>query len=232
MQGTSNGHEIKKSFTQDGYVALPGFFSQSELGELLALFDELEREFADKPVPPSFRLERSGCGSLGATLNDHPVAREMSQHPRLREVTEAIVGPDFQMGSIGSWITKKGYGQGWHQDSFTDEPGQFVVNRLIYAREVPSNGGPLYVVPGSHRMGDMPAGGNQDSLPGEMAMPVAAGTLVFLHSRCYHRVAINQSERPRIQLNTRVIPAEAREDMTYRAIYRTGRWDFRENKEW
>jgi len=81
-------------------------------------------------------------------------------------------------------------------------------------------------------MGDIPPGGNQDPLPGEIPLLVAPGTLAFLHSRCYHRVALNQSERPRIQINTRVIPAEASDDMTYRAIYRTGRWDFREGKEW
>lgn len=232
MSAVLERNDLRKKFEQDGYLVLQGFFKEFEIKDLLSLFDRLEEDFKDKQVPASFRLERYGCGSLGATLNEDPVAREMANNFRLSEVTKAVIGPSFQLGSIGSWITKTGYGQGWHQDSFTDEPGQFVVNRLIYGREVTEQGGPLYVVPGSHLMGDIPTGGNQDSIHGEVSLPVQPGTLALLHSRCYHRVAINESERPRIQLNTRVLPSSAKDDMTYRAIYRTGRWDFREGKEW
>jgi ectoine hydroxylase-related dioxygenase (phytanoyl-CoA dioxygenase family) len=67
-------------------------------------------------------------------------------------------------------------------------------------------------------------------MPGEVHVAPAAGTLVFLKSRCYHRVTVNRSNIPRFSVNFRVRPAGAPAGLTRIGVYRTGKWDFAKNQ--
>ena len=113
-----------------------------------------------------------------------------------------------------------------------DEPGQFVLDRMLFTRDVEPDQGALYWLPSGHTRGDLPPGGNHDPLPGEASHLPEAGTLIVMHSRCPRRVAVNRSRRPRIHLEARVEPAGARADLCDYAVFRTGTWCFSEAAPW
>ena len=88
------------------------------------------------------------------------------------------------------------------------------------------------VVPGSHRSGDLPTGGPYESLPNQVAFTLSANTAVFLHTRTYHCVTKNVTNEPRIQFNRRVVPDGVPGDLTSRARFRNGTWDFSTQSPW
>jgi len=51
------------------------------------------------------------------------------------------------------------------------------------------------------------------------------GTVIFLHTRTYHRVGHNQSDEPRLMFNLRAQPASARPDLARFTIWRNQTWD-------
>jgi ectoine hydroxylase-related dioxygenase (phytanoyl-CoA dioxygenase family) len=224
--------QLRIDFDRDGYVLLPAFFSDEDLVDVRAMFDRFESELEDRENDDPTEYGKFETKPITFPLADEPAAQELITHPFLDKATQAVVGSAYSLTYAASWCTQKGAGQGWHQDSFNDDPGQFVLNRLIFVREIISDQGCLFVVPGSHRAGDIPPGENHGDLPGELAITAPAGSLALMHSRCYHRVGINQTDKPRIQMNSRALPANASEDTSYRAVFRTGRWDFRTNSEW
>ena len=101
-------------------------------------------------------------------------------------------------------------GHGWHQDTGTDEDrvAQMMLNRLIYFQDHSPEKGGLWYVPGSIHMGHLTqhAGEHHGPLPGEVEVIPTAGTLVMLHSRCYHRVGHNITDEPRLMFNLRAKP--------------------------
>lgn len=227
-----DAEKLSTDFDRDGYVLIPAIFSVEDLADVCAMFDRFEAELPDREVNLKPGFEIFETRAIAFPLADEPVAQALTTHTLLHEATEAVLGPDYTRAYAGSWCTTKGCGQGWHQDSFSDEPGQFALNRLIFAREITAEQGSLFVVPGSHRAGDIPPGENHAPLSGELAITAPRGSIALMHSRCYHRVGLNQTDRPRIQMNSRALPAQCIEDPTYRAMFRTGRWDFRTSSPW
>ena len=54
--------------------------------------------------------------------------------PRLQAVTRALLGAGFSVKPAGMFMaTRRGCGQGWHQDTGSLAPGQFILNRLVYS---------------------------------------------------------------------------------------------------
>jgi hypothetical protein len=71
-----------------------------------------------------------------------------------------------------------------------------------------------------------------ESLPGQAALAPPANTAVFLHTRTFHCVTKNATDQPRIQFNRRVVPQGVPADLTYRARFRNGAWDFATKAPW
>lgn len=147
-------------------------------------------------------------------------------------VSERLTGPGATIGGIGSWVTSRGCGQARHQDSWSDDPALFVLNRIVFTRDYDAAQGQLLVVTGSHRRGDLPAGEPYEPLPGQVALTPRANCAVFLHTRTFHCVSKNATERPRIQFNRRVVPHGVPTDLTARARFRNGTWDFNKQAAW
>lgn len=135
-------------------------------------------------------------------------------------------------GGIGSWVTTGGCRQALHQDSWSSAPNLFILNRIVFTRNYTPEHGQLLVVPGSHRDGHLPLGNPYESLPNRAAYTLSANTTVFLHSRTYHCVTKKATNELRIQFNRRVVPNGGPADLTSRARFRNGTWDFSTQTPW
>ena len=223
--------ELTSTFERDGAIVLPGFFSVDELRAVNAQLDAYAQQ------PAMSRTSVFQEKTYTDTQTWHPVEdgvaslTELMNHPRLLDVTEAILGAGYQPQGSLVMLTRQGKAQAWHQDTASSNPSEFIVNRLIYPRDTSRAAGGLVFVPGSHRMGEIPRGGPQDPIPGERLIEPRAGTLALVHSRCFHRVTPNQTTDPRFSINFRVRPANAPDDLTRVGVYRTAKWDFKKAEQ-
>jgi ectoine hydroxylase len=201
--------KIKKDFLRDGAVILPGFFAPEELRDANAQLDR----YANEPVvarSSEFQqmtyTDTQAWAPVETGISCMAVLRD---HPRLRQITEAVIGKSYEDDPSLVMLTRKGKAQAWHQDTSSDKPDEFILNRLIYCRDTPRAAGALVFVPGSHRRGDIPPGGPQDPIAGEVAIEPRAGTVALVSSRCFHRVTPNETTLPRFSINFRVRRATA-----------------------
>lgn len=226
-----NFTELKETFERDGGIILPGFFS---VAELIAVNRQLDAYAAEPVKQRSSEFQQK---TYTDTQTWNPVESgvacfvELMNHPTLRAVTEALIGPGYQPQGSLVMLTRKGKAQAWHQDTASTNSSEFIVNRLIYPRDTSRAAGGLVFVPGSHRHGEIPSGGPQDSIPGERLVEPRAGTLALVHSRCFHRVTPNETNEPRFSINFRVRPASAPDGLTSVGVYRTAKWDFQQGRQ-
>ena len=76
------------------------------------------------------------------------------------------------------------------------------------------------------------AGPNHGPIEGEVEIVPKAGTVVILHTRCFHRVSHFTGARPRIVINSRCSPAGARADVTRFPVFRSQTWDHQTGLPW
>ena len=222
---------IAQQFKRDGIVVLRAFYPADQMRELAAELDAIVSADPDRAFGGGedyARLRETRVRVWSGKDRPH-VARAMSD-PRLAEITQAILGLGFLVGGEGIFSTPTGCGQGWHQDTRSREPDHYELNRIVFPSDVAPEQGALLCVPGSHVGPDLPSGGNFDTLPGQKYFLPTAGTLVLMHTRCFHSVEINRSQRPRTQCNSRMRPAAAADGLGNFPIFRTGPWNFRTGK--
>lgn len=129
---------------------------------------------------------------------------------KLLDVVERIIGPDVELFQEGQCLYKEpvgGHPKNLHQDSaYFEHRFDGPVAILNYAVDTDLVNGALYVVPGSHRMGQLNhidtfshLGLDPDEWPWERALPVTgrAGDSIFFHYRCIHGSQENHSQAPR-----------------------------------
>lgn len=219
--------EVAKCFWRNGIVVLKHFLGEEQSR---ALREELADVVATEPDKPwgggEDYARRFEVRVQVWHREDQPRSAAAMNDPRLDEYTAAICGGDYQKGGVGIFSTPRTGTQSWHQDSSSQGAGHYEINRIVFPAATKLEQGALYVVPGTHQGGDLPAGGNHEPLPGEVKVLPRAGSLVLMHTRCYHRVGENRSDERRTQVNSRVRPAGADESLCNRAVFRTGFWDF------
>ena len=218
---------VAEHFWRDGIVVLEDFLDEAAA---LALREELASVVATEPNK-SFSGGDDYVRHFDVRVqvwpgSEQPQTQKAMSDPRLDQYTRAICREDYAQGFIGIFSTPRGGMQGWHQDSSSPDAGDYEINRIIFPATAQPEQGALVVVPGTHRGGDLPVGGNHEPLPGEIAVSPRAGSLVLMHTRCFHRVAENQTDTPRTQVNSRARPASANDEPCNRAIFRTGIWHF------
>lgn len=129
---------------------------------------------------------------------------------RCLDVVEAIIGPDIELFINGQCLYKEpvgGHPKHLHQDSaYFEHRFEGPVGVLNYVVDTDLVNGALYVVPGSHLLGQL---GHIDTFshlglsdaewPWERALPVigSAGDSIFFHVRTVHGSRENHSEQPR-----------------------------------
>lgn len=228
------GEELRARFDRDGVVILPGFLSDADMAPLR---DELAVQYAKRAAQA--KTSHNGVGKYAKFECDvmvwAPIAEKsqsflaLNASAKLDDVTIATIGPGYTTSQSGlvMYSVAGGRGQAWHQDCPPDgDPRAFNLNRLFYTDDVSREDGAIVFVPGSHRMGRIPAGGHQEPIAGERALEPRAGTLVLLCGHVYHRVTPNLNDKPRTSINLRAYPSGVPSSVTCIGVYRNGDVNF------
>lgn len=205
-----------EAFNRDGYLIHPDVFTAEEV-------DILRTEVADiienQIGRPEISMEQSGKTPrliYGADTYSAPFAA-LARHPRWINPAKAILGSDVYIHQLR--INPKSAFQGgsfwWHQDFATwhFEDGMPTSNALmiaVFLDDIHYINGPLMVIPGSHKYGEIQQRvPNQDSTGytimdidpdvvsdlaekgGIVPLIGSAGSIMFMHCNLMHASAGN-----------------------------------------
>ncbi|HAY66914.1 MAG: phytanoyl-CoA dioxygenase family protein [Acidimicrobiaceae bacterium] len=206
-------------FVEDGYIVVPDLVSPDDLSRIV---DDAQRFIAgDYPV--------SNLPDNGDVLAVHfphwvsPVAMDMVQHDGVIGVLSQITGahlPQWDgatkcMQSMLFFKPPGLQGQAWHQDErFIPTRDRSLVGAWIAVDDANIDNGCLWVLPGSHRTGQLwptrdhgkpelfDPTDESFGFDDEAAIPVevSAGSVVFFNGYLLHRSLPNRSTRRRMAL--------------------------------
>lgn len=161
------------------------------------------------PAPKSFDRDKQ-IMVLAAGYNVSAAFFRSAFEPKLLDTVAAILGPDIELFLDGQCLYKEpvgGHPKNLHQDSaYFEHRYDGPVAILNYAVDTDLVNGALYVVPGSHRLGQLRhidtfshLGLDPDEWPWERALPITgqAGDSIFFHYRTIHGSQENHSPKPR-----------------------------------
>jgi hypothetical protein len=157
-----------------------------------------------------------------------PWVDEIVRAPGVLDAVEDLIGPDIRLFHLTVWPKDAGSGTyvSWHQDAtyFALEPACHVT-AWVALSDAPVEAGCMEVVPGSHKLGQLPHAEMQDpenllSRGQALAvdvdrtktafMPVKAGQFSLHHTHLVHNSRPNRSSDRRIGLGISYIPTHAR----------------------
>lgn len=224
--------DLAEQFDREGYVHLPDFFdaelmlkvARSCLGHFGSDPDwEHNDEFIGKSkaeIVPWFP-QRDGDVPTKALFD------EVDAYPQFAEITEALIGARWQNLYSMAMFSKQGtVGQAWHQDCPPENNKTYNLNRLIYPVAIdPAIGGEVALVPGSHKLGEVPVGEPNGDLDGQLVLRPGKGDLLLLHGHCWHKV-LPVHGGDRFSLNHRAAPEETPATLTDVCVYRNMRYRF------
>ncbi len=217
-------------FWEQGFLHIENVFDQQQMA---AASHEIDVHFGDNPtflhedeflsgakteVVPWFP-QREG----GSMIFD-----EIESSSLLMHLTEAILGEGWQSDySMVMFSAKNTNGQAWHQDCDPSNSRFFNLNRLIYSHDLDEQTrGYTSVVPGSHKLGLLPAG---DPLAAPcdsvLTLKPKRGDLLMLHGHTWHRVLPTHQVR-RHSINYRSVGRSVPKDLTDICVYRNMRYRF------
>lgn len=126
------------------------------------------------------------------------------------DIVEAILGPNIEAFGNGQSLVKEpvgGHPKHLHQDAaYFEHKFEGPVALLNYAVDTNLENGALYVVPGTHKAGNIKhidtfshLGLDEDEWPWEAALPIEgkAGDSIFFHVQTVHGSKPNYSDKPR-----------------------------------
>jgi L-proline 4-hydroxylase len=153
--------EQAAQFERDGYLFFPGLFTPVEIK---ALTDEVPALYAQRR-PENVR-EKTGDvvrTNFAAHMYSYAFAK-LARHPRMVEPIAQLFGEDVYMHQfkINGKQAFDGDVWQWHQDYGTwqaddDMPAPRAMNVAVYLDDVNEFNGPLYYIPGSHKVGKLDA---------------------------------------------------------------------------
>lgn len=205
-------------YERDGYVCPVDAFST-------------ERTRAWRDRLEAFEQAQGQKMTRGHNFKPHllfPWVDEIVHAPEVLDAVEDLIGPDIRLFHLTVWPKDAGSGAyvSWHQDAtyFALEPACHVT-AWVALTDAPVEAGCMEVVPGSHRLGQLPHAEMQDpenllSRGQELVvdvdrsktayMPVKAGQFSLHHTHLVHNSRPNRSNDRRIGLGISYIPTRVR----------------------
>jgi non-haem Fe2+, alpha-ketoglutarate-dependent halogenase len=205
-------------YERDGYVCPVDAFSPERARGWRERLEDFERAEGRKMT-------------RGHNFKPHllfPWVDEIVHAPEVLDAVEDLIGPDIRLFHLTAWPKDAGSGTyvSWHQDAtyFALEPACHVT-AWVALTDAPVEAGCMEVVPGSHKLGQLPHAEMQDpenllsrgqTLAGEVDrtktafMPVRAGQFSLHHTHLVHNSGPNRSHDRRIGLGISYIPTWAR----------------------
>jgi len=194
-------YEEKAKLDEDGFLALPGILSASEVAALVARLDalaELEGERAGSETH-----QEAGTMRLSDLVNKDPLFDISFTQPRVLAAVAHVLRGDLRLSSLNSRSSLPGHGlQGLHPDWETAvAPGNYYAcNSVWLLDEFTEENGPTRLVPGSHRSGKLPGdemASASETHPREVRLVAPAGTVIVFNANVWHGGTLNRSPRPR-----------------------------------
>lgn len=215
---SAEGKAIREFYQENGYYFAKGVFSRAEAAEMEAAFDLIVQQITAGGEDVNafwdgdFRKEMGVQDSV--ILHTHMVHRfhaswaRAIQHPRLLDITEALIGPNLILHhtKLFQKPPEKGAPFPLHQDLwyFPTEKDTMMAG-IIHVSEADESMGCVRVVPGSHKRGRIPDSHGRkhlpfhDEFPLETATPCIAepGDVVFFNYLTLHGSGVNASAKTR-----------------------------------
>ena len=149
-----------RNLEQDGFLVLPGLFSDVEVNAINGALEPLFAEDTDANI----REKKSGevRTAMGLHLRSALFDR-LCHHPRLVEPACQVLGTDvyIQQVKVNVKAAFEGEAWQWHYDFATHHaddgvPEPLALNLHIFLADVTEFNGPLWFIRGSHRHGVQP----------------------------------------------------------------------------
>jgi phytanoyl-CoA hydroxylase len=241
MSCSVNRHQLRSDFEANGFVLIPAFMGEEELGELVDHVERFVRDVVPRmPVEQVFFEDKYNHATLKQIQrmgNHDPWFHDLFTAGRFREVAEWLLGGPVVPKNMQYFNKPPGIGQPTpaHQDGyyFMLDPCEAVTMWFALDRSDEENGCVRYV-PGSHRRGMRKHGRTQtlgfsqgivdyptpQDSSAEVAIPAAPGDLLVHHAMTIHRADGNRSvSRTRKALGLIYYSERAREDTVAHAAY-------------
>lgn len=200
-----NNAEMEK-LDRDGFVILENFIAPDFLQALRTRTDELlaqEGEAAGSEFKQEPHAHR-----LANLVDKGEVFQRVIVMPRILELTEHVLGPNFKLGSVNFRAADphSPSAQPLHADvgALPDERGFSVCNTVWMLDDFTPENGATRCVPGTHRSGKLPQQVLDDpsaSHPDEILVTGKAGTVVVMNAHMWHGGTANRTDFPRRALH-------------------------------
>lgn len=174
-------------FLERGYLHVPGILREDRLAHLQNEFDRVW-EAERSPVSRSKLLKHRAFIDL---IEDPPI---LERHRALFGRQTQLLQYDLLRQTPGSDMPER-Y---WHRDFVFPGDHPLAVNTLLYFDDITEERGPTFVLPGSHRGGELPPQSELDRpFAGEVAVCPKAGDAVFINGAIWHSGGRNASNHLR-----------------------------------
>jgi ectoine hydroxylase-related dioxygenase (phytanoyl-CoA dioxygenase family) len=209
--------EEVKSFHEDGYVIVPGFFGKAEIDKLygIAIGDTVIHQHAVDLNDQSGKKTKltlwfkPGDDVYSLLLRSNrmvnSVAKLLDSDSPICHFHTKLMQKEPKVGGAWEWHQDYGY---WYKNQFLF-PDQ-LVSVMIALTEANKANGCLQVIKGSHKLGRVNHGFAGEQVGADMVMvehalktmehvyvEIQPGDALFFHSNLLHRSEANTSDKPR-----------------------------------
>ena len=187
---------------REGFVILPGFFSDGLRERLIARVEELYEEEGDS-AGAEFRAE-PGTRRLANVVDKGEIFREVFANEEILRYIGHVLKPRFKLSSLNARSANPGeHGhQPLHVDQglLPDAGGAVVANVVWMLDEFTPENGAMRAVPRTHLMGRRPQEVLADPNavhPDEVLVTGRAGTVCIMNAHLWHGGTANRTALPR-----------------------------------
>jgi ectoine hydroxylase-related dioxygenase (phytanoyl-CoA dioxygenase family) len=217
-QETDVSEELIESYRRDGFARVQGVLAPEEVER----YRQRALELAAEGKGPSYRknpfVQRVNVWRRDSTM------RELTLHPRLAELAEALAGVQLRLWHDHILIKEPHVSTPteFHFDA-PDHPlhSDHQLSAWVALVDVPVERGCMSFIPGSHRGSDHPnvdleePQALEDAVPEltwapRVTVPLRAGDCTFHHGLCAHAAGANVTDIPRVAHVIIYMDADAR----------------------
>lgn len=194
----------KRELDEKGFVTFRGLLKEPLLGELRAVLERLwveegEEASAENYIEPQARR-------LANLANKGEIFGRFYTHPLVLEAARHVVGPHVRVSMLNARdaLPQTGGRQALHADTDggakPDEKGYFACTAIWMLDDFTVENGATRLVPGTHRLGQVPKEALDDiyqSHPDEVRATGRAGDVVVFNGHCWHAGGLNATDGTR-----------------------------------
>jgi ectoine hydroxylase-related dioxygenase (phytanoyl-CoA dioxygenase family) len=191
----------RKQLDEQGYLIFKSVLSPEDIKNLLARLEELWSAEGEHAGEENY-IEH-GVRRLANLANKGEIFRKLYAHPRVLEVTEAVMGPEIRASMVNARDVPPhtGVRMPFHMDSdkgrVRDETGYSAATAIWMLDEFTVANGATAFVPGSHRLGKSPKQVLADlnaSHPEEIVIEGQPGDVLVFNGHCWHAGRPNETD--------------------------------------